>query len=202
LPLLISCPDCQTKYRVPETAEGKIVTCKSCGVKFKVEAGAKVAAEQPPVNKKPVDEAPPKAQPKSQRRDEDEDADQRTASRKSPVDNAGAKPQSKSRHRDDDDDGDKRRSRHDDDDDRPVLTEKKPSKGKIIGTRLGGRIAGGTGALLFALIIGLSVLDAHLEQSRIEADWDAKHVKEADEQRSKGMKGKMKVYEFGRWKEY
>lgn len=42
--LAVTCPNCSTRYRVPETARGKRITCKKCGKPFRI-AGAAPQAE-------------------------------------------------------------------------------------------------------------------------------------------------------------
>ncbi len=38
MPISIACPECETGYRVPDTAAGKAITCKKCGTKVSVGA--------------------------------------------------------------------------------------------------------------------------------------------------------------------
>ena len=44
--IVIACPKCQAKYKLPENARGKVVLCKSCNTRFKV-GGAQPAAAVP-----------------------------------------------------------------------------------------------------------------------------------------------------------
>ncbi|MFK7768646.1 MAG: DUF4328 domain-containing protein [Mariniblastus sp.] len=40
MPVAIACPKCQTKYKLPDSAMGKQLKCKSCGAVFKTKAPA------------------------------------------------------------------------------------------------------------------------------------------------------------------
>lgn len=50
--IVVACPQCKTRYKLPENARGKVVQCKNCNAKF-------AAGSQPRT-------APPAAQPKNQ----------------------------------------------------------------------------------------------------------------------------------------
>ena len=39
MPIAVSCPECSSGYRVPDTAAGKAIKCKKCGTRVPVAAG-------------------------------------------------------------------------------------------------------------------------------------------------------------------
>ena len=72
--LVISCPECDKKYRVDEKFLGRKIACKSCGSAIEISADA----APPAPGKKPADDdETPAAAPKSKKRSRDLDEDER-----------------------------------------------------------------------------------------------------------------------------
>src|ERR1043166_4603676 len=40
MPIAVSCPECASGYRVPDTAAGKAITCKKCGARVAIGTGS------------------------------------------------------------------------------------------------------------------------------------------------------------------
>src|SRR5689334_11424538 len=57
MPVVVACPACQQRARVPEPMLGQSVKCPACGATFTVPADA--AATAPPESAPPVAESPP-----------------------------------------------------------------------------------------------------------------------------------------------
>jgi predicted Zn finger-like uncharacterized protein len=74
MPVIVSCPECGTKLRVPDTAVGKRVKCSKCATAFVAEPPAEDAGVQaaPPGRLAPPEE-PVSARKPARRRDEEPD---------------------------------------------------------------------------------------------------------------------------------
>jgi predicted Zn finger-like uncharacterized protein len=72
MPVIVSCPECGTKLRVPDTAVGKRVKCSKCATAFVAEPPAEDAGVQaaPPERPAPPEE-PVSARKPARRRDEE-----------------------------------------------------------------------------------------------------------------------------------
>ena len=44
MPIAVTCPECASDYRVPDTAAGKAIKCKKCGARVSIAAGRNGAA--------------------------------------------------------------------------------------------------------------------------------------------------------------
>jgi uncharacterized Tic20 family protein len=145
MPLVIPCPSCKAKLKVPETAIGKKVKCPGCQTPITVTdpaakpapapAPAKVKAPAPPPDDNPFDDlhdAPPARKPAAKRRDDDDDEDDRprpkAKGRPEPEDDEDDRPRPKAKGRpepeDDEDDRPRPKAKgrpepEDDEDDRP-----------------------------------------------------------------------------------
>jgi HEAT repeat protein len=95
MPLLIRCPDCEADNRVAEDKKGETVTCKLCGVPFKVGKDAKFVEATEEDKRKTEETDGEKPKRKSRRTDLDDEDDD--------------KPRKKKKRRDDDDEDRPRR---------------------------------------------------------------------------------------------
>lgn len=136
----VTCSNCQTKIRVPDSAAGKKGKCPKCGTIIAIpaldapeEVAPEPVAEAPePVAEPPASssfdfaaEPPPK---KASRRDDDDDA----------VESGLPPRKSKARAADDEEDYD------DDDDDRPRRKIKKKASGESVGLSVTSLVLGGS----------------------------------------------------------
>ena len=70
MPVKIACPKCQQRYQLPESALGKAIKCKSCGVTFRTKAPGKSSAQQRSKPAKAAASVGSKARKKQPSRDE------------------------------------------------------------------------------------------------------------------------------------
>jgi hypothetical protein len=131
MPLLIRCPDCEADNRVAEDKKGETISCKLCGVPFKVGKDAKFVELNDEEKKKAEEKDGPKSKRKSRRTDLDDE--------------------------DDDDKPRKKRRDDDDDDDRP-RPRARPRGHTTSGMSAGQKTAAGVGGgLVVAAIAGVAI---------------------------------------------
>jgi predicted Zn finger-like uncharacterized protein len=82
MPVLVNCPQCDRKLRVPDELLGKMVKCPTCGTTFtSEEAGEPPLEEEAPAPRRPrpveesYEEAPPRRPPERRQDDEEEEYD-------------------------------------------------------------------------------------------------------------------------------
>jgi hypothetical protein len=127
VPLLITCPSCESKLKLPDhlAGTGKMLKCPKCqGTVSTGKPKPAKEAEEAPQEETVRAPAPPSAArsaPKKRQRDDDEDEAPRSGARSRAKDDDDDAP--RKRHRDDDDEDEAPRSRakakHDDDDEPP-----------------------------------------------------------------------------------
>jgi hypothetical protein len=170
MPILITCANCSTRMKAPDSAAGKKVKCPKCAtlviVPFSEDeraAGAeeRIASERPaeapaPRRTRPdeIDEGPPRPR-KSASRHEDEDEDQDRPRRRKKDDE---EDRPRSRHQEEDEDRPRRRHQEEDEDedeDRPRRRKQAEAKSGSTGPQLAlgisALVVGGIG-LLFNFI--------------------------------------------------
>src|SRR5262245_45669797 len=155
--IVLSCPDCDRKLRVPDELLGKKVKCPACGKIFRGEVES--PAEPPPPEEEPLPEAPPPMERDDESPYEDEPPSRRSSRRGAPPPEERAedeppyeeeRPSRRSSRRapppDEDDDYDDRPSRR--------RRDLKPGKVQAIGIMM--LIGGIIGILMFLMLGGAS----------------------------------------------
>jgi predicted Zn finger-like uncharacterized protein len=77
MPVTVTCPECGTSLRVPDTSLGKRVRCSKCKATFAAEAPPEDAGVQDAAPERPVPpEEPASVRKRPRRRDDDDDEDE------------------------------------------------------------------------------------------------------------------------------
>ena len=174
MPIPVTCPECDTKFKADDSRAGKKDTCPECGERVPVpEAAAKPATARPVVAARPATAKPVAVKPQ-----DEEDDHPKSKRRRDDAEDEDDAPKSKRRKGGEVDDGEddapkKRRRRDaDDDDDKP---KKKGGKALVIvGVVLGVLliVCGGGSAAVYFLVVAPIAKKAKEFNDSIQSDLD------------------------------